>query len=193
MRRITKLPREILYFAGIGLYGSGIGIVYWLVTREVAGFVLLTTFGAASAGFALVLLASLPEGDRETSYEPDQPDARRVEGAFGTLTGRIPSGSLAPLEVGFGIAVSSLSLAFGIWMLLAGIVPILAGAYGWIRSTERELIATRRDDPADPFDPGDPADPGDPGDPASRAAGGGFSTPAEPISAPRPAAEPPSA
>jgi cytochrome c oxidase subunit IV len=148
MSRIATVPREILYFAGIGSYGFVIGIVYWFLTYEAAGAILLTVFGAASVGFALLLAFSARGRPRDASGNPAPPRAG-AEGSFGSPPGRIPGSSLAPLEVGFGIAVCSLSFAFGIWMLIGGIVPFLAGAYSWIRNAERELIASRLDDPAD--------------------------------------------
>jgi uncharacterized protein YjeT (DUF2065 family) len=138
MSGLARLPREILYFAGIGAYGFGIGIVYWLLTYEPAGGLLLTTFGAGAVGFATLLALSVRGHDAT-------PQAG-AEGPFGSPPGRVPGNSLAPLEVGFGLAVVSLSLAFGVWMVIAGIVPIVAGGYAWIRSAERELIGNRLDD-----------------------------------------------
>jgi hypothetical protein len=157
MSRLSALPREILYFAGIGAYGLGIGIVYWFLTYETAGSVLLTVFGAGAVGFAVILGLSRPA--RAVAVMPadaaDAAGAATTDSPFGSEPGRIPGPTLAPLEVGFGIAVASLSFAFGVWMLLAGIVPIVAGVYAWLRSSERELIATRRDDPADMGGPTD--------------------------------------
>jgi hypothetical protein len=148
MSRLATVPREVLYFAGIGSYGFVIGIVYWFLTYEAAGALLLTVFGAAAIGFALLLTLSARGRPRDASGNPVSPQAG-VEGSFGSAPGRIPGSSLAPLEVGFGIAVCSLSFAFGIWMLIGGIVPLIAGVYSWIRNAEREWVSSRLDDPAD--------------------------------------------
>ena len=148
MRAIRSLPREVIYFAGIGAYGFGIGIVYWFLTYETAGSILLVVFGGGAILFASFLAFSVRARDRAPTGEPlpVEPD---VEGPFGGPAGRVPAGSLAPLEMGFGLAVGALSLVFGVWMLLAAIVPLGAGAISWLRSSERELLATRRDDAAD--------------------------------------------
>ena len=45
--------------------------------------------------------------------------------------------SVAPLEVGFGLAVMALGLAFGIWFVLAGFLPLALGAADWLSSEMR--------------------------------------------------------
>ena len=183
MRRLGRLPREVVYFGGIGLYGFGVGILYWLLTREAAGATLLTVFGAGAVTFSAILARAWrsrhvdAEGralDQSIGPEEEGPGP---QGAFGGDPGRIPAESLAPLEVGFGLAVASLSLAFGIWMLVAGIVPFAAGAFAWLRGAERELRGSERDD-------NELAAPG----PSERSAGGpdvslSRTNPAEPPSA----------
>jgi Cytochrome c oxidase subunit IV len=144
MNLLERTPREIVYFAGIGLYGFVTGLIYWFLTYEVAGSVLLTVFGAAALGFATVLALSLRGRRREPTTMSTAIAA--PEGPFGSEPGRIPTSSLAPLELGFGLAVASLSLVYGVWMLIAAAVPVGAGAITWIRSAERELASTAGED-----------------------------------------------
>ena len=64
--------------------------MYWFLTYEVAGAILLTVFGAASVGFALLLalwfvaaLATRPAIRRR--HRPG------VEGSFGSAPGEFPA------------------------------------------------------------------------------------------------------
>jgi hypothetical protein len=177
MTFLRSVPREIVYFAGVGAYGFVIGIAYWFLTYETAGTVMLVVFGAGAILFATFLGLSLRRRDRDADGEPLalEPGA---EGAFGQVPDRVPSGSLAPLEVGFGIALAALSLVFGIWMLIGAVMPLGAGAVSWLRGAERELAASRLDEAE-----ADTPDRASPDRPA----------PDSPVSAARPAPEPPSA
>ena len=141
--RIRGLPEEVLFFARSAGYGLFNGVIYWILTAEPAGATLLLGFGAASAALALVLLAR-----RRRPAVDDE--LRRPDGPFGDETGRIPAPTLAPLQVGFGLALAGLAIPFGIWMAIASIVPILVGSLGWLHSAEREWRATALSDAAGP-------------------------------------------
>ncbi len=138
--RPERLPEEIVFFVRIGAYGFFVGIVYWFLTYEVAGAVMLTAFGAACLLLALLLFRGR-RGRREIGAV-GAASATAPDGPFGDERGRLPAPSFAPLELGFGLALASLSFAFGIWMAAAAVVPILAGGLSWLRSAERELAAT---------------------------------------------------
>jgi hypothetical protein len=138
LRRASGLPEEVLFFARSAAYGLLIGVVYWILTGEPAGTTLLLGFGGASAALALILALRR----RRTAALDGQP----ADGPFGDETGRIPAPTLAPLQLGFGLALAGLAIPFGIWMAIASIVPILAGSLGWLRGAEREWRATASED-----------------------------------------------
>ena len=115
MRRILRLPEEILFFGRLGAYGLIIGTIYWFVTYETAGTVLLVLFGGGSTLLAAILLATARRETADPGPEPG--DSLRPDGPFGDESGRIPGPSLAPIEVGLGLALASLGIAFGPWFL----------------------------------------------------------------------------
>jgi len=101
-------------------------------------------------GLAATVLALLLERTRRRARRPSSgpptPDRTDLEGPFSSSIGRLPPPTFAPLEVGIGLAIASLSLAFGAWLAIAAVLPLLSGALGWLRSAEREAAATQRDE-----------------------------------------------
>ncbi len=140
------MPEEVRSFGRVGLFGLGLGIVYWFVSYEIVGTVMLVSFGAVTLLLAVRLALSVRAAG--------QTDRQRVSwrwlfmgdaGADRPLQdeeGRIPDTSLAPLLIGLGVAIMSASIAFGPWLIAAGIVPALVGAAGWISAVGREHEAT---------------------------------------------------
>jgi hypothetical protein len=128
------MPEEIKFFGRLSLFALIAGTIYWFVSYEVAGTVLLIGFGFATGTAFLVLWRSgRKEGPAEI-HAPNLPD-----GPFGDESAPIPTRSAAPLALGFGVAVMALAGAFGPWFLIAGAVPFLLGATDWLRSASREL------------------------------------------------------
>lgn len=130
------MPEEIRFFGRLSIYALVVGVIYWFLSYEAAGTVLLVGFGIANgAGFLVLRGAPRPgtstEAEREASHAPDGP--------FGDESGPVPTRSAAPLAVGFGLAVAGLAGAFGPWFLLAGAVPLAIGAVDWLRSANQEL------------------------------------------------------
>ena len=146
---MTSLPEEILFFARLSAYALFIGTVYWFVSYEVAGTVMLVGFGIAAGVATLVLFWRSPAqaklGGRTMSGHPSaSPSELRPDGPFGDDGGRVPMGSLAPLGIGAGIAVVTFGLVFGPWLVLAGLVLALASAGGWLGEVVREWQAHER-------------------------------------------------
>ena len=146
VRRILALPEEILFFGRIGAYGVGIGVVYWFLTYEVAGSVLLIGFGVATGLLAVLLLFGRPKTDRRGDRDRQPGAGVTGDGPFADESGRIPAPSMAPLEFGFGLALASLALVFGAPMAVAAVLPLAAGGMSWLRSASAEWRAIDRDD-----------------------------------------------
>lgn len=139
------MAEEVRFFGRLSLYALAVGAVYWFLSYEAAGTVMLVGFGVATGVAFVVLRRGSPaaqDGAREDDEGPADP--ARPDGPFGDESAPIPTRSSAPLVVGFGIAVISLSGAFGPWFLLAGAVPLLVGATDWLRSAGRELNQRER-------------------------------------------------
>ena len=131
------MAREVRLFGGLSLYAFVIGTIYWFVSYENAGTVLLLGFGLATA-LAFVILWRRDRKFRASGGESDD-GSLRPDGPFGDESGPVPTRSAAPLVVGFGVAVMALGGAFGPWFMITGLVPVILGAADWLRSANREL------------------------------------------------------
>lgn len=151
MRRIlgpigASSPTEARVFEGISAAALVVAVVYWFVSYEVAGTVLLGGF-AVAAGVIGLLLANAGSDWRASesgvgARDPDRP--------FLDERGRIPSPTLAPFAVGIGAAIALLSLVFGPAPLLVGALPLAWGAADWLRRASAELDAHEARPPAAP-------------------------------------------
>lgn len=136
-RRIGGLhANEVRLFGFVSAYGFFIAAVYWYVSYDITGTVMLGGFGLATgAGFAL-----LWNGTRDVTAGAEAPTpSPEVEGPLGDASGPIPVRSLAPLWIGLGLAVASLALVYGIWFAIAGLLPIALGAADWLAAAGREI------------------------------------------------------
>jgi hypothetical protein len=136
---MRDLPEEISFFARSAAFALVIATIYWFVSYEPAGTTLLTFFGLASALAAIVLLRGWHGSVGGGVQGADVP--------FADESGRIPTDTLAPLEVGFGLAVAALGLVFGAWLILAAILPITLGSLAWLHAAGQELEAIETSEP----------------------------------------------
>ncbi len=137
---------EVKLFGRLSLYALVVGTIYWFVSYEFVGTVMLLGFGLAT-GLAFIILfrrdrkvraARAADGSGTDDHAELDPGPR-PDGPFGDESGPVPTRSAAPLIVGFGIAVIALGGAFGPWFAITGLVPVLIGAADWLRSANREL------------------------------------------------------
>jgi hypothetical protein len=168
MRRLLLLdqPQETRFFLFLGVFGIGLGAIYWFLTYEVAGTVLLAGFGLGTGLLGIGLLRARPRrvavaaavGARESAADRDTSataQATRGEAAdlpgggaagidtpFDTPLGRLPGETLAPLALGLGIALAITAVVFGPWLLVAGLLPMAWGAWTWLSAARDELAAT---------------------------------------------------
>lgn len=149
------MAEEIRFFQRIAVFGILIGVVYWFVSYEIVGTVLLLGFGIAT-GLAFVVLRRgepRPTGPvaSDVGGSVDQGlasggQARETDGPFGDESGPVPTRSAAPVTMGLGIALIGLSAAFGPWFAFTGLLPLLIGAADWVGAARRELNQRMEDD-----------------------------------------------
>jgi Cytochrome c oxidase subunit IV len=128
------MPEEVRFFGRLSVYALLAGVVYWFISYESAGTVLLIGFGVATGVAFLVLRSS-----RQRPSPVDAAGSRDPDGPFGDESAPVPTRSAAPLAVGLGLALIGLAGAFGPWFLVVGAMPLLIGAADWLRSASREL------------------------------------------------------
>ncbi len=152
-------PGETLSFLLSGAFGIGLAVAYQVLTRELAGTVLLVGFGLAAllvalvtsrgrraalggggAGAAKEAAAGVGSAAASAAHVPDHDRPLLDE------SGRIPAPTLAPLALALGVAVAITSTIFGAAPLIVGVVPAAWGAQRWLRDAVAELAATSRAD-----------------------------------------------
>ncbi|MDA8400632.1 MAG: cytochrome c oxidase subunit 4 [Actinomycetota bacterium] len=123
---------EAWFLVGLAVFFGLVGTVYWFLSYEDAGSVML-------AGTAL--LGLLPGGyylwwSRRMSPRPeDRSDATIASGA--SVIGAFPSTSLWPFVAGLGFALVALALIFGLWTALPGFSLVFTAMVGFIRESRR--------------------------------------------------------
>ena len=139
------MTHEVRLFAGMSAFGIGAGIVYWFLTYDSTGTVLLGLFGVA-AGIAAV--AELVWSRRSRRGSRGTTEVR--VGADGTGTGPaeatepLPRPGWAPLGIALGLGGVALGAAFGPAIAVAGLLVTLGSARSWLGATVRETDEARR-------------------------------------------------
>jgi hypothetical protein len=125
-------PAETRFFLFLGGFGLVLAAIYWFLTYELAGTVLLAGFGLGALVLGVALLAE----------RRGKADADPGTNPFGDERGRLPAETLAPLALGLGVSLALTAVVFGPWLVVAGIVPLAWGAWTWLRGARDELDAT---------------------------------------------------
>ncbi|HET8786311.1 MAG TPA: cytochrome c oxidase subunit 4 [Candidatus Limnocylindrales bacterium] len=142
-------PPEGRVFGFLGAFGIVVAVVYWFVSYEAAGTVLLGAFGAVTALIGLGV-ARATAGRSRTPAIPRPPDEATDERPLQDESGRIPSPTLAPFAVGVGLSIAATALVFGPAPLLVGAPPALWGFVTWLHRAVAEMRAVEREEPAGP-------------------------------------------
>jgi hypothetical protein len=129
------MAEEIAVFARSAVYFGIIGAIYWFLTYEVAGSILLVGSALASAFVAIVLRLGLRGQDVAADASEVRPD-----GPFGDESGALPAPTAAPLGVAFGLALVVLGLVFTGALVLAGAILVLLASREWLRAAMSESI-----------------------------------------------------
>jgi hypothetical protein len=135
------MPEEMRFLLRAGAYGIGIAVIYYALSQEIAGTILMLGFGLASiALFGIVWWERRRHGWQVTG-RPWRWALLPPATENGGLTDEralLPAASLAPITLALGIALAALGLVFGPWLVGAAIVPLLLGIRGWVADAGRE-------------------------------------------------------
>ena len=144
------MAEELRFFIRIALYIALATTVYWFVSYEAAGTVLLGALALTTTAFALVvgvmvrpkpvptaredgagLVATL---DRTVGFR-ERPGAAPVPLALADEP--IPPSSAWPLAASIGLLLVGLGLLYGPWFWLPGAGLAAASAWGWTTQLTR--------------------------------------------------------
>ena len=137
---MRSLGPEVTLFARMATFGLVVGGIYWFLTYEVAGTVLLSAFGLASTLAAVAVFVGGRLAGRKTRTE-------RVVAASGAVE-PIPRPGWAPLGIALGLGGVALGAAFGPWLAIAGALVAVRSAKRWLDAAVEETDDARGEEPA---------------------------------------------
>jgi hypothetical protein len=148
------MAEEVRFFLRTALYTAVIGVVYWYLSYEVAGSVMLGFVAAATGVIVFVVVASVRAARGDPAGSSGGPVARigrfglRVVG-FTEPTGEadheplaagldpLPRSSPWPFAGGIAAFILGLGLVYGPWLILPGIAAIVGVLLGWLTQYDR--------------------------------------------------------
>lgn len=142
------MSEEVRFFFRVALYTLPIAVVYWFISYEIAGSVMLLALGLSAVFFTAVMVVHLRHSRSELAPER-HPASRRIGVALNRLIGfeehpgratdplaieddPIPTSSIWPLVLALGATLLGAGLIFGGWLWIPGALLMAAAAWGWI-------------------------------------------------------------
>ena len=127
---MKRLGPEVTVFARMAAFGIVVGALYWFLTYESAGTVLLLAFGLASSLAAVaVYVGGRLAGPRSRADDAAGPTSD-VE--------PVPRPGWAPLGIAVGLGGVALGGAFGPWLSVAGALVAIRSAKDWLDAAVEE-------------------------------------------------------
>lgn len=138
------MAEELRFFLRTGLYVAVAAVIYWFVSHEAAGTVLLVVLALAVAALVggVALLARSTVGELRPRHGPldalnrlvgfHEPAVDERGGALAEPPGRIPLASVWPPLAGVAALLAGIGLIFGPWLLLPGIALGALALWGWL-------------------------------------------------------------
>ncbi|MEZ5410116.1 MAG: cytochrome c oxidase subunit 4 [Acidimicrobiales bacterium] len=126
---------SILSIAFVGAWLVPTGVLYWILSDEYAGIVLLLLGGVAMFGLAAYLVGATrgtpPGPDDDESADPG---AGTADGPVPVLRA-VPPASVWPALIAAGAAIVAYGLAFTPWIWLPGLAFLALALAGYARET----------------------------------------------------------
>jgi len=135
---VNALTDEARLFVRMSVFGLATGAIYWFLTGERAGTVLLLAFGLG-AGLAAVAIFVGARGAGRRAIEAPPEDSPSSVAEVEPL----PEPGWAPLGIAAGIGGLALGAAFGPWLTIAGLILAIVAALTWLSAAVRETDTAR--------------------------------------------------
>lgn len=139
------MAEEFRFFLRTGVWVVIAGVVYWLLSYELSGTVLLGALLLAilaflGVGLALAQTRPVAEGsgvlawlNRVIGFH-ERADAPAPLEAGPEL---VPSSSSSPIISAAAVILIGLGLIFGSWLIVPGVVLLVIGGIGWLTQLDR--------------------------------------------------------
>lgn len=132
------MAEELRFFLRTGLYSALVGTIYWFVSYEVAGSVLLAFVFVGALVFVAVM-AAVARGGQVSEAEGRHVIVRYLGFAeddspspLELADEQLAPTSRWPLVTGLAAALAALGLVFGAWFLVPAAGLGLAALHGWL-------------------------------------------------------------
>ena len=128
------MPEEVRFFVRIAIFTVVITTIYWFVSYEEAGTILLAGIIAGAAIFTGIVLVGA-RATRPRSRAPKKLlgfDETGAEQPLGLTEDVFPAMSAWPLVLSLGAGLVGVGLIYGAWLWIPGVALALSAAWGWI-------------------------------------------------------------
>jgi len=129
---------ESYFLLFLSVFGGVMSVIYWFFSKETSGSIML---------FATCLLGALPGSyylwwsRRMTPRAED--DAKALPSSGAGAVGAFPGSSIWPFVIGMGALLVGLSLVFGLWTAVVGVVVAVFAVFGVISESRHGGISRR--------------------------------------------------
>ena len=119
------------YLVVLGVFAFALGVVYWLITREVVGTILLLAFACTPV---IVAVFAIRHGSMRDRPIEDDPDADPRTQA-GEVLGPFPAETVWPVFLVLGTITVGASLIYGLILLPVGVALLGWSLIGFTRES----------------------------------------------------------
>jgi len=138
---------EAIFLIGVGIFFGAVGLIYWFLSYEDGGFMMLIGTCALGLlpglyyfywhrrfrGSKFFFWGTL---DRAVGDRPeDRHDANIRDGAG--IINSFPGSSIWPFILGMGAFLTVLALVFGVWLLIPGVLLLVTALIGVTAESRR--------------------------------------------------------
>jgi hypothetical protein len=133
------IPTEAKFFYGLGAFLTVIGLVYAVATRrygdhtEYAGTLALLAGAMFGFFFGTFLLLTV----RRIQDDVESLEEARAAGADVNDVMFLPTQSIWPIGLGFGLALIAAGVALGLWVMIPGIALFVHSLIGFAQQSRR--------------------------------------------------------
>jgi hypothetical protein len=115
----------------LGVFAAGVGVIYWFVTYEVVGTILLLTFACMPAIVAVFAVRHGAMRDRRSEDDPQADPGAQA----GEVLGPFPAETVWPIFLVLGTITIGASLIYGLILLPLGVAVFVWSIVGFTRES----------------------------------------------------------
>jgi hypothetical protein len=132
------IPTEAKFFFGLSAFLAFIGAVYLVATRNYGGAEFAGTLALfAGSGFGLFFGVFLLLAVRRIQEDVESLEEARAAGVDVDDLLYLPTQSIWPIGLGFGVALIAAGVVLGLWVLIPGLALFVHSLIGFAQQSRR--------------------------------------------------------